>query len=72
MRRSTKRATTTPRAAVNGKKVARLYHFEPQTVQQIEFLGTLFGGKEKGIAAAVSMAADVLQGRESQLQITIK
>lgn len=54
------------------KKVARLYHFEPTTVQQIEFLGTLFGSKEKGVAAAVNMAASVLQGEKSELQISIK
>ena len=54
------------------RKVARLYHFEPRTVEQIEFLGSLFGGKEKGIAAAVDMAANVLTGEKSELQISIK
>jgi hypothetical protein len=54
------------------KKVARLYHFGPKTVAQIEFLSHLFGGKEKGIAAAVDMAANVLKGEPSELQISIK
>ncbi len=54
------------------RKVARLYHFDLRTVEQIEFLGTVFGGKEKGIAAAVAMAADVLNGEKSELQISIK
>ena len=54
------------------QKVARLYHFERQTVEQIEFLGNLFGGKEKGIAAAVDIAASVLKGEKSHLQISIK
>jgi hypothetical protein len=54
------------------KKVARLYHFELKTVSQIEFLSELFGGKEKGIAAAIDMAANVLRGQKSELQISIK
>jgi len=54
------------------KKVARLYHFERQTVEQIEFLGNLFGGKEKGIAAAVNIASSVLRGEKADLQISIK
>jgi hypothetical protein len=58
--------------AALSSKVARLYHFDPRTVAQIEFLGSLFGGKEKGIAAAVDMAANVLNGKQSELQISIK
>jgi hypothetical protein len=68
--RKTRRIRTTTKT--RAKKVARLYHFEPQTVDQIEFLGQLFGGKEKGIAAAVDMAASVLKGEKSELQISIK
>jgi hypothetical protein len=55
-----------------GRKVARLYHFEPATVENIEFLATLFGGKEKGIAAAVEIAAKTLNGEKSELQISLK
>ena len=65
-------ATKGVRAKNGMKKVARLYHFEERTVQQIEFLSTLFGGKEKGIAAAVDMAANVLSGENAELQISIK
>ena len=61
-----------PRSKAAEKKVARLYHFGPKTVAQIEFLSQLFGGKEKGIAAAVDMAANVLKGESSELQISIK
>jgi hypothetical protein len=68
--RKTRRTRTTTKTSA--KKVARLYHFEPQTVGQIEFLGQLFGGKEKGIAAAVDMTARVLKGEKSELQISIK
>jgi hypothetical protein len=60
------------RSKASEKKVARLYHFGPKTVAQIEFLSHLFGGKEKGIAAAVDMAANVLKGEPSELQISIK
>lgn len=69
-----KKATAKRRArtAATPSRVARLYHFEPGTVAQIEFLGRLFGGKERGIAAAVAMAASVLNGEESELQISIK
>lgn len=55
-----------------GRKVARLYHFEPATVANIEFLATLFGGKEKGIAAAVEIAAKTLKGEKSELLISLK
>lgn len=61
-----------PRKSTGGKRVARLYHFEPATVEQIEVLGKIFGGKEKGIAAAIDMAANVLQGGKSQLRISHK
>jgi hypothetical protein len=61
-----------PRTKPADRKVARLYHFGPKTVEQIEFLSQLFGGKEKGIAAAVDMAANVLKGEASELQISIK
>ena len=54
------------------QRVARLYHFERQTVEQIEFLSTVFGGKEKGIAAAVNIASSVLRGEKADLQISIK
>ena len=54
------------------QKLARLYHFDPQTIEQIEFLADVFGGKEKGIAAAVDMAANVLQGTQAELRISIK
>jgi len=50
----------------------RLHHFERQTVEQIEFLGNLFGGKEKGIAAAADIASNVLKGGKADLQISIK
>jgi len=56
----------------NGRKVARLYHFETSTVRQIEFLGLIFGGKEKGIAAAVDIAASVLKGEQPDLRISLK
>ncbi len=67
MRKSVTKRRTTAR-----QRVARLYHFEPQTVQQIEFLSQVFGGKEKGIAAAVNIAASVLKGEQSDLSISIK
>ncbi len=54
------------------KKVARLYHFGPDTVEHIEFLGQVFGGKEKGIAAAVAIAASILKGEQAEVQITVK
>ena len=60
------------KSRTNGRKVARLYHFEPATVANIEFLATLFGGKEKGIAAAVEIAAKTLKGEKSELQISVK
>ena len=60
----------TKRRAV--RKVARLYHFDADTVAHIEFLGQVFGGKEKGIAAAVSIAARVWKGEQSDLQISGK
>jgi hypothetical protein len=60
------------KSRVSGRKVARLYHFEPATIQNIEFLATLFGGKEKGIAAAVEIAASTLKGEKAELQITLK
>jgi hypothetical protein len=56
----------------NGRRVARLYHFETSTVRQIEFLGLIFGGKEKGIAAAVDIAASVLKGEQPDLRISLK
>ena len=68
----TRTIAKSPRAKAAEKKVARLYHFGPKTVAQIEFLSQLFGGKEKGIAAAVDMAANVLKGESSDLQISIK
>ena len=67
-----KSSTKSLRSKAVEKKVARLYHFGPRTVEQIEFLSHLFGGKEKGIAAAVDMAARVLKGEPSELQISIK
>ena len=69
MRKAT--ASKAPRRAA-AQKVARLYHFETNTVQQIEFLGQIFGGKEKGIAAAVNIAARVLKGEQPDLQISVK
>ncbi|HWH41530.1 MAG TPA: hypothetical protein VNU21_16910 [Usitatibacter sp.] len=68
----TRTTAKSPRSKAAEKKVARLYHFGPKTVAQIEFLSHLFGGKEKGIAAAVDMAANVLKGESSELQISIK
>ena len=65
-------AKTNGKSRTNGRKVARLYHFEPATVANIEFLATLFGGKEKGIAAAVEIAAKTLKGEKSELQISLK
>jgi hypothetical protein len=53
-------------------KVARLYHFEPETIQHIEFLAHLFGGKEKAIAAAVEIASRMMRGQDSQLRISVK
>ena len=70
-----KRSTTKkkgPARKVTIKKVARLYHFEPQVVEHIEFLSTLFGGKEKGIAAAVTMTASVLRGEHADLRLSVK
>lgn len=69
MRKLRKPAAISKKAS---RKVARLYHFEPQTVRQIEFLSTVFGGKEKGIAAAIDMASSVLKGEKSELQISIR
>jgi hypothetical protein len=65
-------AKTNGKSRNGGRKVARLYHFEPATVQNIEFLATLFGGKEKGIAAAVEIAAKTLKGEKSELLISLK
>ncbi|HZZ92440.1 MAG TPA: hypothetical protein VFE23_07750 [Usitatibacter sp.] len=65
-------AKTNGKSRAGGRKVARLYHFEPATVQNIEFLATLFGGKEKGIAAAVEIAAKTLKGEKSELLISLK
>ena len=42
-------AKTNGKSRTGGRKVARLYHFEPATVANIEFLATLFGGKENFI-----------------------
>lgn len=53
-------------------KVARLYHFESDTLEHIEYLGQVFGGKEKGIAAALAMAAQVLKGEHADLRIMPK
>jgi hypothetical protein len=64
-------STSSKRRAAPGK-VARLYHFDAKTIGQIEFLAEVFGGKEKGIAAAVSIAAQVLKGEQADLRITIK
>lgn len=73
MRRSasTRKSSKSKRRAAPGK-VARLYHFDAETVAKIEFLAQVFGGKEKGIAAAVSIAARVLKGEPSDLQISVK
>jgi hypothetical protein len=65
-------AKTNGKSRAGGRKVARLYHFEPTTVANIEFLATVFGGKEKGIAAAVEIAAKTLKGEKSELQISVK
>jgi hypothetical protein len=69
MRKAASARKTTRRKV---QKVARLYHFESNTVEQIEFLGQIFGGKEKGIAAAVNIAASVLKGEQTDLQISLK
>ena len=53
-------------------KVARLYHFEPETIQHIEYLSSVFGGKEKAIAAAVAIASRMLRGEDSELRISVK
>lgn len=73
MRRSasTRKSSKSKRRAAPGK-VARLYHFDAETVARIEFLAQVFGGKEKGIAAAVAMAAGVLKGEHAELRISIK
>jgi hypothetical protein len=68
----TTRAATTAKSRTKGQKVARLYHFESQTIEHIEFLAGVFGGKEKGIAAAIEIAASALRGEGSELQITLK
>jgi hypothetical protein len=70
MRRSASTRNSKRRAAPG--KVARLYHFDAETVGQIEFLAQVFGGKEKGIAAAVGIAARVLKGEQPDLCISIK
>ena len=70
MKRSTTKKSPARKTAT--KKVARLYHFEPQVVEHIEFLSTLFGGKEKGIAAAVTMTASVLRGEHADLRLSVK
>jgi hypothetical protein len=70
MRRSPSTRKAKRRAAPG--KVARLYHFDAQTVGEIEFLAQVFGGKEKGIAAAVAIAARVLKGEQADLHITVK
>jgi hypothetical protein len=66
------RAASNGKSKAGGRKVARLYHFQPQTIRNIEFLATVFGGKEKGIAAAIEIAASALKGEGSELQIVLK
>jgi len=56
----------------NPPKVPRLYHFDQKTVENIEFLATVFGGKEKGVAAAVQIAAAVLKGESAELRIGMR
>jgi hypothetical protein len=53
-------------------KVARLYHFEPATLRNIEYLSNVFGGKEKAVAAAIDIASRTLRGEDSELRITLK
>lgn len=58
----------------NAKKRAdvrhpRLYHFDDATVGHIEHLGAVFGGKEKGIAAAVGIVSNLLRGETADLRI---
>ena len=53
-------------------KHARLYHFDDDTVAHIEHLGVVFGGKEKGIAAAVGIVSNLLRGETSDLRIAGK
>lgn len=67
-----KRVKRTLASRKGPRKVARLYHFGPETVQQIEFLSTVFGGKERGIAAAVAMAATVLKGVSGDGELSIR
>jgi hypothetical protein len=66
------RAATSTKSKTKDQKVARLYHFQPHTIEHIEFLAGVFGGKEKGIAAAIEIAASALKGEPSELQIVLK
>jgi hypothetical protein len=56
----------------DGAKHPRLYHFDDNTVAHIEHLGTVFGGKEKGIAAAVGIVSSLLRGETADLLISGK
>lgn len=67
-----KAASSGKQRKTTAQKVARLYHFEPQTVQQIDFLSRVFGGKEKEIAAAVALAATLLRGEQAEFRLAIK
>ena len=51
---------------------ARLYHFDEATIEHIEHLGSVFGGKEKGIAAAVDIVSSLLRGETADLRISGK
>lgn len=51
---------------------ARLYHFDEATIGHIEHLGSVFGGKEKGIAAAVGIVSSLLRGETADLRISGK
>lgn len=45
-----------------GKKLARLYHFDQSTIEDVDYLGKIFGTKERGIATAVTVLSNLLRG----------
>jgi hypothetical protein len=51
---------------------ARLYHFTDDTIGHIDYLGTVYGGKEKGIAAALQIVSLMLRGEEQPQPIAIR
>lgn len=51
-------------------KQARLYYFDAATVERIEHLAQVFGGKEKGISAAIGIVSQLLRGQPADVRIS--